>query len=109
MTDAKPPKSKDELRAALTAARFLQGKVSDDQINAFVESVHYRDGGLGHMDYRPIKEALSADEFSELLKLLGITSRMFSLYDQAVCAIAGQGQENCIRGDTYCNPEFCHK
>jgi hypothetical protein len=107
MSDTKIPKTKAELRSALAAAPFLQGKLSEEQRDAFIESVRYRDGALGHMDYQPIKSALDAADFEKFLDLLGITPQMFARFQNSYCGIEGSS-EDCKPGGTYCNPAACH-
>ncbi|MGB8420857.1 hypothetical protein [Paraburkholderia sp.] len=104
MGDTKVPKTKEELRSALAAASFLQGKLTVEQRDAFIETVRYRDGGLGHMDYGPIKAALDAADFEKFLNLLGITDQMFARFKGSFC----DGSTCQPGGDNYCDPAHCH-
>ncbi len=76
-------------------------KLSDAQVEKFVQSIHYHaeDSGIADMFYGDIKNALTEAEFEGFLGKLGISKAFFSVIRDSYC----DGGQNCYSmPDTFC-------
>lgn len=67
-------------------------RLSDDAFRAFAESATFKNGGLAHVDYAPLRGELAFPEIAQAFTYFGISPTLLTDYQDKKC----DGNHTCI-------------
>ena len=78
-------RSADDVRQLREAEHGAFGKLSQDDFNAFVESLEFARGGVVTGYYKPLMSSLTLTDIFEMFELFGMSREYFSRTLEAKC------------------------
>lgn len=78
--------------------------IDETAVNAFYESLKFKDGFVVHADFRPLLGKITEKGLVRLFASLGVSSEKFARVRDSAC-VSGV----CfVQPGAYCDPERCH-